>query len=69
MAGGITSAARQLGAALGIAAAGAVLARATPGSEVSTADLVPGIWTLVLTCGAIVVGLASVLPRTRGRGA
>ncbi|MDQ1104332.1 MFS transporter [Nocardioides zeae] len=69
VAGGITSAARQLGAALGIAAAGAVLARAAVGSEATTADVVPGIWALVLTCGAIVAGLASVLPRSRDRGA
>lgn len=69
VAGGITSAARQLGAALGVAVAGATLARAGDGSGVATADVIPVIWTIVLTCGAVVVGLASVLPRTRGRGA
>ncbi|GAB3079828.1 DHA2 family efflux MFS transporter permease subunit [Nocardioides zeae] len=69
VAGGITAAARQLGAALGIAAAGAVLARAGDGGGVATADVVPGVWTLVLACGVVVAGLASVLPRTRGRGA
>jgi predicted MFS family arabinose efflux permease len=69
VAGGITSAARQVGAALGIAVAGSVLARAGTGSSVTTADVVPGVWTLVLGCGVVVAGLASVLPRTRRRGA
>ncbi|WZH53881.1 MAG: MFS transporter [Nocardioides alkalitolerans] len=69
VAGGITFAARQVGAALGIAVAGSVLARAGTGSSVTTADVVPGAWTLVLGCGVVVAGLASVLPRTRRRGA
>ncbi|HEX2315215.1 MAG TPA: MFS transporter [Thermomonospora sp.] len=63
VAGGITSTARQLGSALGIAIAGSVIA------DASTADLAeasrPG-WLLVTACGLLVLAVSLLAPPAGG---
>lgn len=66
VAGGITSTARQVGTALGIAMAGSLAAMMpTAGSTASAAALLPG-WILVAACGAVVVCLALLAPHRGG---
>jgi EmrB/QacA subfamily drug resistance transporter len=64
VAGGITSTARQFGAALGIAIAGSMVA-GTPSAELAAAER-PG-WLLVAGCGLIVLALAATAPGRRAR--
>lgn len=62
VAGGITSTARQVGTALGIALAGSLVAAGqATGSTVDAAALLPG-WILIAACGAAVIGLAFLAP-------
>lgn len=60
VAGGITSTARQFGAALGIAIAGSLVA-GTPAADLGSAER-PG-WFLVAGCGLVVLGLAATRRR------
>jgi MFS family permease len=62
VAGGITSTARQLGSALGIAIAGSFIATAAP-AELAQA-VRPG-WFLVAGCGLLVLVVALVTPAAR----
>lgn len=61
VAGAITSTARQLGSALGIALAGGLVATAGPADLVSAAR--PG-WILVATCGVLLLLIARTSRRT-----
>lgn len=63
VAGGITSTARQFGAALGIAIAGSVVAGAPADALAHAAR--PG-WLVVAGCGLVVLVLASASPGRRG---
>lgn len=62
VAGGITSTARQFGAAVGIAAAGAAVSGATPAGLAGAAR--PG-WALVAGCGLLVMLCARLSPGRR----
>ncbi|HST85176.1 MAG TPA: MFS transporter [Kineosporiaceae bacterium] len=62
VAGGITSTARQLGSALGIAIAGSFIATAAPAELTQAAR--PG-WFLVAGCGLLVLVVALVTPAAR----
>ncbi len=63
VAGGITSTARQLGSALGVALAGGILAD-TPPAQLARASR-PG-WLLVAGCGLLVLVTATVAPTAGG---
>ena len=63
VAGGITSTARQFGAALGVAVAGGLVAGAGPAGLAQASR--PG-WVLVAGCGLLLLAVARVSP-TRGR--
>lgn len=62
VAGGITSTARQLGSALGIALAGSLIA-GTPPARLAEASR-PG-WLLVAGCGLLVLAVAALAPASR----
>ncbi|GGK58284.1 MFS transporter [Planomonospora parontospora subsp. parontospora] len=64
VAGGITSTARQLGSALGIAVAGGVIANAPPAHLAQAAR--PG-WLLVAGCGLVVLAVAMAAPAAGAR--
>ncbi|MFI6035183.1 MFS transporter [Streptomyces sp. NPDC051315] len=64
VAGGITSTARQLGSALGIAAAGSLIAGAAP-AQLARASR-PG-WFLVAACGLLILAVAALAPSARAR--
>ncbi|GAA1530810.1 MFS transporter [Dactylosporangium maewongense] len=62
VAGGITSTARQFGAALGIAVAGGLVASSSPAGLPAASR--PG-WLLVATCGAVLLAVAKLSPTLR----
>ena len=62
VAGGITSTARQFGAALGVAVAGGVVAGVAPAGLAHASR--PG-WALVAGCGLLLLAVARVSPRRR----
>ncbi len=71
VAGGITSTARQVGAAVGIAVAGGLLGSAlTPASDVRSAELsgvlAPG-WLIVAACGVGLILLATAATTSAGK--
>ncbi|TLP50274.1 MFS transporter [Microbispora tritici] len=64
VAGGITSTARQLGSALGVAAAGSIIAGAPPAHLAEASR--PG-WLLVAACGLLVLAATLAAPASGGR--
>ncbi|BCY14831.1 MFS transporter [Actinoplanes sp. L3-i22] len=66
VAGGIASTSRQVGAALGIALAGGLVADVGPAGLAAATR--PG-WVVVAACGAVVLVVAGLSPTRPGRGA
>ncbi|WP_309238472.1 MFS transporter [Actinoplanes aureus] len=64
VAGGITSTARQVGAALGVALAGGIVARSGTADGLLSGEATRPGWILVAVCGAVVLAAAQASPRS-----